>query len=515
MQSQLPVSRRLPHMGIFLDNFMKLHSESKGVLFMGEMKKAVGGFFGGIGSYFKEFGMCVAQGDAAVKASLVVMGAGYMARKQVLKGILVTLLEIVYIAFMVMFGLPYLAKFGSLGSVKQEMVFNPKTMKNEVNDYDNSLLILLFGVTTIVITVFFLAFWVANLKSCRQVQILAERGKHLNTFLEDVRSYINDKFHITILSLPVLGIVVFTIVPLIVMVCVAFTNYDINHIPPGELFTWVGFKNFVTLFTTSTTVTFGYAFRKILVWTIVWSVLATLTTYIGGIMLAKFINNPLTKMPKMWRTLFIIAIAVPQFVTLLLVRNFFADSGIVNTICSNIGLTDLLKSVGLVGSGLNYIPFFTDPNWAKFMIIMVNIWVGVPYQMLIATGVLMNIPGELMESAKIDGANNFQIFRYITMPYMLFVTGPNLITQFTANVNNFNVIYLLTDAVFTTRNQALASSNAREVDLLVHWLYRLTSDSYNYKMAGVIAIFIFLICAVVTLVAFNYTIKGDKEENFQ
>lgn len=209
------------------------------------------------------------------------------------------------------------------------------------------------------------------------------------------------------------------------------------------------------------------------------------------------------------------AIAVPQFVTLLLVRNFFADSGIVNTVCANIGLTDFLQNIGLVKEGLGHIPFLTDPGWAKFMIIMINIWVGVPYQMLIATGVLLNIPGELMESAKIDGANNFQIFRYITMPYMLFVTGPNLITQFTANVNNFNVIYLLTDAVFRTRDQALANSNAREVDLLVHWLYRLTSDSYNYKMAGVIAIFIFLICAVATLIAFNRTIRGDREEEFQ
>lgn len=484
---------------------------------MGDKKSAsaVGGFFGGIGSYFKDFFDSIAEGDAAVKASLVVMGAGYMARKQVIKGILVTLIEILYIAFMVLFGGPYLAKFGSLGTVQQEMVFNPVTMKNETNDYDNSLLILLFGVTTIVITIFFLMFWISNIKSCRQTQILAEKGKHINTFGEDVKSYINGKFHITILALPVIGIVIFTIIPLIVMVCVAFTNYDTNHIPPAQLFTWVGFKNFTTLFTTSTTVTFGYAFRKILVWTIIWAILATLTTYIGGIMLAKFINDPLTKWPKLWRTLFVIAIAVPQFVTLLLVRNFFADSGIVNTFCSNIGLTEFLKNIGLVKKSLNYIPFMTDPNWAKFMIIMINIWVGVPYQMLIATGVLLNIPGELMESAKIDGANNVQIFRYITMPYMLFITGPNLITQFTANVNNFNVIYLLTDAVFTTKNQALANSNAREVDLLVHWLYRLTSDSYNYKMAGVIAIFIFLICAVVTLLAFNRTIKGDREETFQ
>ena len=106
--------------------------------------------------------------------------------------------------------------------------------------------------------------------------------------------------------------------------------------------------------------------------------------------------------------------------------------------------------------------------------------------MLIATGVLMNIPEELKESAKIDGANSFQIFRKITMPYMLFITGPYLVTQFTANINNFNVIYLLTQDIYTTTNQKLAASWGKEIDLLVTWLYRLTSEQYNYKMASVI-----------------------------
>ena len=231
--------------------------------------------------------------------------------------------------------------------------------------------------------------------------------------------------------------------------------------------------------------------------------------------MAKFLNNPKTKWPKLWRTLFVITIAVPQFVSLLLVRNFFSDQGIVNSICSNIGLTDLLTQLGLVREGLGYIPFLTSPGWAKFMIIMINIWVGVPYQMLIATGVLMNIPSDLMESARIDGANSFQIFVKITMPYMLFVTGPSLITGFINNINNFNVIYLLTQDVFTTMDQKLANSNAKEIDLLVTWLFRLTSEYYNYKMASVVGCVVFVICSIFTLIMFNRMIKGDKEESFQ
>ena len=119
-------------------------------------------------------------------------------------------------------------------------------------------------------------------------------------------------------------------------------------------------------------------------------------------------------------------IAVPQFISLLLVRNFFANNGIVNTLCANVGLTDLLRDLGVIST--SYIPFLSAPGWAHAMIIIINIWVGVPYQMLIATGVLMNIPGEQMESAKIDGATPRQIFMHITMPYVLFITGPSLVT---------------------------------------------------------------------------------------
>ena len=61
----------------------------------------------------------------------------------------------------------------------------------------------------------------------------------------------------------------------------------------------------------------------------------------------------------------------------------------------------------------------------------------------------------------------------------------------------------------------MASANAKEVDLLVTWLYRLTQEQSNYKMASVIGILVFIVCATVTLLAFNQLIKGDKEENFQ
>lgn len=477
--------------------------------------KKISGFFKAIGRYFKNFGVAFAKGDIWVKLSTVIMGAGYFARKQIVNGLIMLIVEAAFVLMCVGYAAPNLAKFGTLGIVKFEQVFDPLTMQTTTNNYDNSFQILLNSMVALFIILIFVLFYIHNIKTVYKLQQMKENGEHINTFKEDMKALFNEKFHITLLTLPTIGVVIMNILPILILIAVAFTNYDQQHLPPNSLFTWVGFKNFASLFSNSMTVTFGYSFRKVLGWTLVWAVMATFTTFIGGILLAKAINSKTTKLPKMWRTLFIISIAVPQFVTLLLVRNFFADSGIVNTICSNIGITDMLKHAGLVGEHLTYIPFLTDPHWAKVMIILINIWVGVPYQMLIATGVLMNIPTDQIESAKIDGATNFQVFWKITMPYILFIQGPALITDFVKNINNFNIIYLLTQDVFVTQNQALANSHAKEVDLLVTWLFRLTNEYYDYKMASVIGIIVFIICAAFTLISFSRMISGDKEEEYQ
>ncbi len=454
-------------------------------------------------------------GDALVKLTPLLWGVGYIRRRQFIKGFLAILFECVVVLFSLTYGFPNIAKIGTLGTVKRATVYNPATLKNEVNQYDNSFLILLFGLVGLLVIAVAVVILMRIVSEAHELQQKEEQGAHINTFKEDLHDLVNQKFHITLLSLPSLGIIVFTIIPLVFMILVAFTNYDQQHMAPTELFTWVGLDNFKRLFTNSLSETFGYSFGKVLGWTLVWAFFATFTCYFGGIALSLMINHKRTRVKKLWRTLFVICIAVPQFVSLLLVRNFFADTGIVNTFCSNAGITDFLKSIGLVGQYLDHIPFLTEANWAKFMIILINFWIGVPYLMLIATGVLMNIPSEYYESAKIDGANALQTFGRITMPFMLSVTGPYLITSFIANINNFNVIYLLTQDVYFTMDTKLAASNAKDIDLLVTWLFRLTNDYYNYKMASVIGILVFVVCAVFTLLAFNYTFRKGREGRFQ
>lgn len=479
---------------------------------LSRMGSAISGFFAAIARFFSEFGTALAQGDLCVKLSVIFWGAGYLRRKQYVKAIGMTLLEIALILFTLGFAMNYVPKFGTLGTVQAEQVFNIQTMQSEWNDYDNSFMILLFSLFSFVVWFAAAVVCIRNVVNAYRLQLRAERGQHVNSFVEDIKEYLDQKFHITLLTLPVLGVVIFTLIPILLLILVAFTNYDQQHMPPTNLFTWVGFSNFATLFGGGITSTFGYAFVRVLGWTIVWSFFATLTTYLGGILMSLLLNSKLTRGAKLWRTMLVVTIAVPQFVSLLLMRNFFANNGIVNTICANIGLTGFLRDIGLITTG--YIPFMTAPGWVHVMIILINIWIGIPYQMLIATGVLMNLPSDQVESATIDGANKFQVFKSITMPYMLQVTGPALVTDFVKNFNNFNVIYLLTQGVFVTTNQLMANSQAKETDLLVTWLFTLTQDYYNYKMASVIGIMVFIVCAVFTLIGFNFMISGDKEGTY-
>ncbi len=451
------------------------------------------------------------RGDLWVKLSALLWGAGCIARKQLAKGLLLFIEEAAFLLGIAL-AWPSLMKLPTLGTVQAERIWDPVTRKNVWNDYDNSFLILLFGVVGLLLILGFILQCLRMVKHARRIQLASTLGP-LPTPRQDASRYLGRDFHRTLLTLPVAGVLLVMVIPLLVMILIAFTNYDRNHLVPTNLFTWVGLDNFRLLTDLSANSAFAHAFPRVLGWTLVWAVTATLTCYIGGIGMAMLVNHRRTVGKRFWRTCFMVAMAVPQFVSLLLVRNLFADVGIVNTLCKQWGVTDWLYSIGAIPTA-NVIPFLTHPSWARPMILLINFWVGVPYQMLIATGILINIPHELTEAARIDGANSWQVFRHITLPYLLHITGPSLVSGMVSNINNFNVIWLLSRDVYITTDQLMAQAGATEVDLLVTWLYRLTQDQSNYKMASVIGLLVFVICSALTLAAFGRLTGRGKEETF-
>ncbi len=377
-------------------------------------------------------------------------------------------------------------------------------------------------------------------KEAETYATLAQEDFHgqLMRFSKKMKTYLDERFAVTVLALPVLGSLVVSIVPLIFSMLIAFTNWD-RYTYANRHFVWNP-SAWASLFGLGGgDPLFLPTFLELLVWTLVWAVLATFLNYIFGIIVALMINRKGIKLKKMWRTLFVVTIAIPQFITLLCMRNILGSSGPVNTwlltqgwytdgVAPALGFTyangdpkpfpflgDLANQGSLPYDGTNpFVLAFTRAFWAKVTIVLVNIWVGIPYTMLSTSGILMNIPDDLYESSQIDGASKWRQFWSITMPYILFVTGPSLLTSFIGNINNFNVIYFLTGGgAETTPGLYYKAGNT---SLLITWIYKLsTGNQASYNEASVMGCIIFAICGFFSIIAYKRMGSVKNEEEFQ
>lgn len=486
-----------------------------------------------IGRFFKNLGKKIAaefsdvcrtfrEGDWKTRTSFFVMGFGSIARGQVLRGVLFLLFELVFIFYMflagpvlsgVRGGLYWLSMLPSLGTQGPE-----KNIYDEVYDtyttryHDNSFQILLYGVLTIFFIIAFIYTWRQNVKQNRVTQQILATGKPLKSGKDDLRSLVDDNFHRTLLALPMTGILIFTVMPIVFMILVAFTSYDGTHDGyNNNLFQWVGLSNFNTLLSWSGSGNKAYSatFGEILTWTLIWAFFATFTNYFLGMFVAMMINKKGIKFKKVWRTILVLTIAIPQFISLLYVSKMFAVNGVVN---------GALESLHIISGPEDAIHFLdkSDNNGLlpRIMVILLNIWIGIPYLMLVATGILMIIPADLYESAKIDGASGWKQYTKITLPYMLFITGPYLLTSFTSNMNNFNVIYLLTGG--RPYMPSAVSGSPGYTDLLVTWLFKITDgEGAKYNTASVIGILVFAVVAIISLVVYGLLPSIKNEEDFQ
>ncbi len=437
------------------------------------------------------------NGGPVVWASCLIMGLANIAAGQFIMGLLFLAIEIGVIAFLVIpnGGFYWISMLPSLGWREQEKVFNEETFVYEYVPGDQSQLILLYGVASLCIIALFVVMWRASVRSGYKALSVKKAGKHVPTFVDSVKSLFDENVHKLLMFLPTACLAIFTILPLFYMMSMAFTNYskEGDHL---VLFDWVGLKNFIAIFDSTSAI--GKQFGSVLTWTLVWAFFATFLNFIFGTIVAIIINRPTIKCKGLFRGCLSMTIAVPQFVSLMVIRSMMQPEGIINR---------MLLSAGWISERL---PFLTNATWARVLVIIVNLWVGIPYTIMSVTGILKNIPAEQYEAARIDGANPVQQFINITMPYMIFVMTPTLITTFTGNINNFNVIYLL------TRGEPMYVGNtAGETDLLVTWLYKLSVDQQKYNLAAVIGIFTFVVLSVVSLITYRSSGSYKDEEGFK
>ena len=473
--------------------------------------KKIPHFFASIGRKiakpFKVLGEAFKKGTWFTRGNFLIMGFSQLFHHQIARGILYLLFEVVFFWFLFVVGIPYLSKLGTLGTFSPTSQalgnVNEGTLESLTNG-DSSFTILLYSIVTILLIGIFVVLWYISIRDAKSLQDSIAVGKFEKNgqFFKDLT---DKNYHTLMLAVPMVGLVAFTIIPVIFMVITGFTNY--NGKTHADLFDWVGWDNFSNLFSgMSGDGEIVTVFLNVLAWTLLWALIATFTNYFLGMIVALLINKKGIKLKKLWRTVLILTIAVPQFVSLLLINRMLSTTGF---------LTRLFVDMGIIAK--NTSPF-DNVVLARILIIVVNMWVGVPYTMLICSGILMNIPEDLYESARIDGASSFKMYTAITLPYMLFITLPYLISQFVGNINNFNIIYLLSQGAPSFHaNIPTSYGDVGQTDLLITWIYKMSmqGDEKNYAVACVLGILVFLVIAAISLIFYGRSNSVKNEEDFQ
>lgn len=406
----------------------------------------------------------------------IIPGIGQIYNRQFLKGILFLILGISYITVF-----KDLLQYGFWGLW---------TLGEEV-PRDNSVFLLVEGILTLIVTVIGIGFYYFNLKDAYKTGKCRDEGKEISTVKQQYHNLLDVGFPYLMISPGFILLIFLVIFPILFSFLLAFTNYDLYHSPPAKLVDWIGFQNFIDIFTMDI---WRSTFLDVLGWTIVWTFVATTLQVALGIFLAVLVNQADLKGKAIIRTILILPWAVPSFVTILVFAGMFNESfGAVNV--------QLLSALGIDG-----ISWMTDPMWSKVALIMIQTWLGYPFIFAMTTGVLQSIPNELYEAATVDGASTWQKFRKITLPLVLFSCAPVIITQYTFNFNNFNIIYL-----FNGGGPAIAGSNAGGTDILISWIYKLTMVSSQYGKAAAITILLSIIVIGVALWQFKRT-KSFQDE---
>ncbi|WP_077336683.1 carbohydrate ABC transporter permease [Vibrio ruber] len=356
---------------------------------------------------------------------------------------------------------------------------------------DNSVFLLAKGIIASLVVLFGLAVYALSIHDAYKNGRLFDEGRPLNSLRVQYRNVINAGFPYLMISPGFILLVFVVVFPIIFGFAIGFTNYNLYNSPPAKLVDWVGLKNFFNIFHINL---WRNTFIDVLQWTVVWTLVASTLQCTVGVLLAILVNQKDLKFKPLIRTIFILPWAVPGFVTILIFTGMFNDSfGVINNV--------ILDCFGIEPKA-----WLTDPFWTKIALIMIQTWLGFPFVFAMTTGVLQAIPGDLYEAATMDGASKFQQLRTITLPLVLYSIAPILITQYTFNFNNFNIIYL-----FNNGGPAVIGSNAGGTDILVSWIYKLTMSSSQYGVASAITLLLSIFVVGIALWQFRMT-KSFKEE---
>jgi arabinogalactan oligomer/maltooligosaccharide transport system permease protein len=234
-------------------------------------------------------------------------------------------------------------------------------------------------------------------------------------------------------------------------------------------------------------------FLSVFLWTFVFAASVVLLSFAIGLFLAITLDQKGLRFQKLYRSALVIPWAIPGFLALLVWAGLLNDDfGVVNRLLGDVGIPHVPWLFG--GNVFSWLPFIT---WPRIAVIMVSVWLTVPYFFLVSLGALQSIPEELTEAARVDGGSAWQVFRRVTLPLLLVAVSPLLIASFAFNFNNFNNVYLLTHGGPYTGESSIAGNT----DILISYTYKVaiaTGTGGNYALASAFAIVIFFVVAAIS-----------------
>lgn len=259
---------------------------------------------------------------------------------------------------------------------------------------------------------------------------------------------------------------------------------------PGGYYVVTGFENIKRLLTNDK---IRGPFLRVFIWTFAHAFFAVFLTFWFGLLLALVMNAKFFPGRAVLRTALLVPYAMPAFISVLVWKGLLNEQlGVINKVVESI-------------LGVDQGPRWTsNATWVKVGILLIQLWLGFPYMLLITTGALQSLPGDIYEAARVDGANAFQQFRFLTLPLLLVAVGPLLIASFAFNFNNFTIVEL-----FNKGGPPISPDTAAgHSDILITYTYELAFGSgrgADYGFASTISIVIFLIVATITFFNFRFT----------
>ena len=264
-----------------------------------------------------------------------------------------------------------------------------------------------------------------------------------------------------------LALAILTFYPVIYGFWLSFTDADQTHL--GEQ-TFIGLSNFWDVFASS-------GFIRVTLFTLVWTI-ANVTAHIGlGLFLALVLQRNNVRGKTAYRTILLLPWAVPSYISVLVWKGMFQPDGLIND---------------LLGTDIN---FLSDPTSAQIIVILVNIWLGVPFMMMSLSGAIQALPQDMYEAAEVDGVTGWKAFRHLTLPNLKSALVPLSLLGFIWTFNMFNVIYLMTDG-----GPNLYFGQPGQTDILITYVYDIAFRDGAYGVAAAWSVIIFFM-----LLTFSWT----------